>query len=153
MSDYVARAGEAGRDAVLSDARQFVLGADMTTDQLSTTARICLASGYRRDEMTPAIAGAMTLVALGEKPYAELLGHHLSKGFGTPERADLAQDWYAMAVDALDGGATPVFAPEQANRGTLLHQATMALSGGQASGGPAPVSTQGEPLPVFQVSQ
>ncbi|MCY3996876.1 MAG: peptidoglycan-binding domain-containing protein [Rhodobacter sp.] len=123
LSPMVRRLGQAGHLAVLDDVSSFVVGSGMPPEQLRVTAEACLGVGYRRDTMDLAIGSALLMVALGETPYAELLGHHLSEGFGVESDSDLAADWYRNAVSALNGGATPVFAAELDGRVELLHWA------------------------------
>jgi len=82
MKDYVSSLSLKPRDAVLPDVSSPVVNADMAPQQLAKTAEICLSVGYRTDDISVAIGTALIVVALGEKPYAELLGHHFSQGFG-----------------------------------------------------------------------
>ena len=90
--------------------------------------------------MDVALGAALILTGTGQRPFAELIGHHLALGFGAPSSAERAQDWYGMAVISLEGGATPVFAPGQPGRPELIKAASAKLAGGrvqpvQASGG------------------
>ncbi|MGH1466000.1 MAG: peptidoglycan-binding domain-containing protein [Cognatishimia sp.] len=135
---------------VVRDVSGFVLKTGMSPAQLAGTAKICLATGYRTDNLDTAIASGLLLVALGNRPYAELMGHHLSQGFGASVRKDLAVGWYGVALDALSAGATPVFATTQPERTDLIQQATFALSGGNTAGAATPESTS---LPVFSVTE
>ncbi|MGB8622872.1 MAG: peptidoglycan-binding domain-containing protein, partial [Paracoccaceae bacterium] len=114
---------------VLKDVRGFVLKSGMSPEQLSGTAKICLSVGYRTDNMDVALASALMLTALGEPAYAELLGHHLSQGFGASKRPDLALAWYQTSLDAIDQGATPVFAPGQPEREALIRKAAFKVGG------------------------
>lgn len=147
MKDQVAALSLQPRDDVVRATSDFILSTGMSPAELSGTAKICLSSGYRTDEADVAIASSLMLVALGEQVYAELLGHHLSQGFGVPKRPDLARSWYQMSTDALESGATAVFAPGQPERAGLLKQAALGLSGGtpSAENAPQPVAT----LPSF----
>ncbi|MDX5402648.1 MAG: peptidoglycan-binding protein, partial [Rhodobacterales bacterium] len=61
--------------------------------------------------------------------YAELVGHHLAQGFGVTRSPEGAQDWYAVAVDAIAGGTEAVFAPGQPERMELLRAAAADLTG------------------------
>lgn len=149
MKDLVAGISLKGSDELTRDVAGFVLQTGMSPAQLSGTAKICLATGYRTENLDAALSSALLLVALGEKPYAELMGHHLSQGFGTAERRDLAISWYGVAVDALNSGATRVFAPAQSDRVDLIQQATYHLSGSAAPAG----QSQGNALPVFSVTE
>ncbi|MEZ5913004.1 MAG: peptidoglycan-binding domain-containing protein [Paracoccaceae bacterium] len=129
MHDQVNALSLQARDDVLKSTGGFILASGMSPAQLSATARICLSVGYRTDDMGVAIGSALLLTALGEKGYAELLGHHLSQGFGAGTRPELAIEWYEMGVDATAMGATPVFAPGQPERTELIRRAAYTLGG------------------------
>ncbi|MDO6586119.1 peptidoglycan-binding domain-containing protein [Salipiger sp. 1_MG-2023] len=133
---------------VMKGVGQFVLSTGIAPAQLSRTAQICLASGYRSDDLETAMAAALMLVSLGQAPYAEIIGHHLSQGFGATRRSDLAIGWYARALDALESGATPVFGPGQPERAGLLRKASLMLGGNAAAS--APTVTQAS-VPVFSI--
>ena len=121
--------------------------AGLTPDQLLDTATICLGSGYRTDDLDVAMGSALLLVALGSDPHAELLGHHLNQGFGGSPDTTRASAWYGRAIEALNGGAAPVFAGDQPGRTELLVWA--AGSGDDARLAPAaPTPTQAV-LPTF----
>ena len=137
---------------MLNDVSGLVLESGMTPEQLRTTAQICMASGYQSDKMAAALGGALLLTALGERPYAELVGHHLHGGFGTDDNADMALAWYEVAISALDGGAAPVFAPSQADRVEVLRKAALGLAGGDVAM-PVPASSTGSSMPVFTLSE
>jgi len=93
------------------------------------------------------------LVAVGERAYGELLGHHLSQGVGVTRRPDLAQDWYADSLSAIDAGMPAVFAPGQPERQGLLRKASMSLNGAVFPE-PAPVvPASTSALPSFSVSE
>lgn len=145
MKDYIDELGMKPRDSVLGDVSGFVARAGMAPTQLDATAKICLSVGYRTDNMDVAIASGLLLVALNEKPYAELIGHHLSQGFGTTTRPDLALAWYQMGLDALAAGQPAAFAPGQPERATLIRKAAFAVAG-QADNSPQPAA-----LPSFAV--
>lgn len=152
LKDYVAALSLKPQDEVVKDVTAFVLKTGMSPGQLSGTARICLGVGYRKDDMDVALGSALLLYALGEGVYGELIGHHLSQGFGTAQRPDISQVWYQKALDAIDAGAQPVFAPGQPERIQLLRKASMQLSAGAGSGSGAatqPAAT----LPAFSVSE
>ncbi len=124
----------------------FVVQTGMTPSQLAGTAKICLSVGYSTDDMDVAVGSALLLFALGDRVYGELLGHHLLQGIGAARRADLAFEWFAAALDALEGGATAAFAPGQNDRVELLRVASGRVVGSQSAGG-------GSTLPVFNVSE
>lgn len=109
---------------VMQDVASFVLGTGMTPDQLRMTATLCLSAGYATDNMDVALGSALLMVAMGSAPHAELVGHHLQDGFGAAKRPDLAREWFETAIDALSGGAVPVFGPNQVGRTDLLVWAT-----------------------------
>lgn len=144
LEPFVASLNSDDSQAVRSSVQKFALQSNMSLDQLSNTARICLFSGYRRDKMNVALGSALILVGVGQVPYAELVGHHLSQGFGVEAAPERAQDWYALAVSALESGSEPVFAPGQPERVALIKAAAQGLTGG-APAAPA----QATVLPAF----
>jgi len=153
MAAQVAALSIKPRDAVLAETSNFVLNAGMSPAQLAGTAKICLSVGYRTDNMDVALASSLMLVAVGERAYGELLGHHLSQGVGVTPRPDLAQAWYEDTLTALATGVPAVFAPGQVERAGLLRKASMSLNGG-ASAAPAPVvPASGPALPAFSITE
>ncbi|PTX56344.1 putative peptidoglycan binding protein [Litoreibacter ponti] len=154
LKEHVAALSLKPHTAVMQDVSAFVLQSGMSPAQLTGTAKICLSVGYTTDNMDVALGSALLLTVLGQQVYGELMGHHLSQGFGASKRADLSLAWYDMALTAVDNGAVAVFAPGQPERGTLLRKASMslgtngaALNGGQATVQPASA------LPIFKVDQ
>ncbi|EKE45471.1 Peptidoglycan-binding domain 1 protein [Oceaniovalibus guishaninsula JLT2003] len=139
----------APRDEVIRQTAAFVLEAGVPPADLVSTAKVCLANGYRTDDMDEALGSALILATLGEKGYAELMGHHLGQGFGTSQRVDLAMDWYEMA-----GQAAPVFAPGQPERADLIRAAAAEL-GGTPADKVVPVSSDAAApaLPTLDISQ
>lgn len=133
---------------VLSGVSSFATSTGMSAAQLAATSKICLSVGYRTDDMDVAIGSALVLTALGEQPYAELLGHHLGQGFGVAARQDLARGWYELGVAAIEGGQTPVFAPGQPERTALIRAA--ALDGGVAI---RPATSPATALPSFKITE
>ncbi|HCA24405.1 MAG TPA: hypothetical protein DEP32_09590 [Pseudomonas sp.] len=131
---------------VVGEVQKFVLGSSMSLEQLQNTAQICLYSGYRRDTLDVALGSAMLMVGTGQAPYAELIGHHLSQGFGVETNSDLARGWYELAVAALEAGAEPAFAPAQPERVALIKAASEGLGGAIAM----PASSEGG-LPSFSL--
>lgn len=123
LREHVAAVSLKAPEQVLAGVGSFALSTGMAPAQLAGTATICLSSGYRTDDMEVAIGSALLLVALGEQPYAELIGHHLIQGFGTSRRADLAGAWFDIGLAALDQGAPAVFNPGQGDRVELLRAA------------------------------
>lgn len=151
MQDHVAALSLKPSNEVLQGVSGFILTTGMAPQQLAATAKICLSVGYRTDDMDVAIGSGLLLTALGERVYGELMGHHLSQGFGATQRADLAAQWYGMAIDALDSGQSAVFAPGQSERTELIRTAA---SGGTGTSGTmtAPVQPVSA-LPSFNVSE
>ena len=152
MKDHVASLSLKHRDQVLQDVSGFVLSTGMAPPQLAATAKICLSVGYRTDDMDVAIGSALILAALGEQVYGELMGHHLSQGFGATQRLDLAGPWYDMALGALEGGQAAVFAPGQPERTELIRAAAFQSGGAQPGTMTAPVQPASA-LPNFAVTK
>ncbi|SFN56830.1 Putative peptidoglycan binding domain-containing protein [Roseovarius lutimaris] len=148
MRDHVAALSLSPKDEVVREVRGFVLQSGQSPAQLSGTAKICLSVGYRIDNMNVALGSALLLTALGEEAYAELMGHHLSEGFGTTRRPDLALAWYQGAVEAVERGAEPVFAPGDAGRTALIRKAAFPADGANATGGASEVQPAST-LPTF----
>ena len=147
LAPYIEMLSDTPAAQVVPQVQKFVLGANMTVEQLQGTGAICLYTGYRRDKMDVALGAALLLTGAGQTPYAELVGHHLAQGFGV-ERSDAqAEGWYELALSALDGGATPVFVPGQPERAELLRAA---LSGESAGLTPVP-APQTTALPSFSL--
>lgn len=154
MQDKVTALSLKPRDAVVADVSSFVLTSGMSPAQLQGTAKICLGVGYRTDNMDVAVGSALLLYALGEGVYGELMGHHLSQGFGPAKRIDMANSWYEAGLAAADSGAAAVFVPGQPERTELIRQASMRSNGGGTAATlptPQPVSSTG--LPTFSISE
>ncbi|MFB9149300.1 peptidoglycan-binding domain-containing protein [Roseovarius ramblicola] len=145
MREHVAALSLDGRQKVLDGVRGFVRETGQSPAQLGGTARICLSVGYRIDNMNVALGSGLLLAALGEDAYSELMGHHLNEGFGTARRPELAKEWFAAAVEAVENGAEPVFAPGDSGRNALLRKAV--FGAGVQGGDVQPAST----LPTFDV--
>jgi len=103
--------------------RKLALDSGLSAADLAATSKVCLAVGYREDNMDTAVGSALMLVAMGEPAYGELIGHHLREGFGVQERRDLAMQWYDASLSALDAGSQAVFLPSQTDRPELLRAA------------------------------
>ncbi|WP_170427362.1 peptidoglycan-binding domain-containing protein [Ruegeria arenilitoris] len=103
--------------------RKLALESGLSPEDLAATSKVCLAIGYREDNMDVAVGSALMLVAMGEPAYGELIGHHLREGFGVQERRDLALQWYDASLSALDAGSQAVFLPSQSDRPQLLRAA------------------------------
>lgn len=151
MTAHVAALAQKPRDAVVAETEAFVKGTGMSAVQLSGTARICMGVGYRKDNMDVAVGSALLLYTLGEPVYGELMGHHLSQGFGPARNVALSADWYQSSLGALEGGTPAVFNPGQPERTELLRQASQRLNGGGS-----PVLPQAQPastLPTFSIGE
>lgn len=148
MREHVAALSLKQSDEVLQGVSSFVLSSGMSPPQLAATSKICLSVGYRTDDMDVAIGSGLILVALGEQVYAELMGHHLSQGFGANARQELADAWYMMGISAIEGGQPAVFAPGQPERTALIKAAVT----GSENAMTAPVQPVGG-LPTFKISE
>ncbi|MCR8723073.1 peptidoglycan-binding domain-containing protein [Frigidibacter sp. ROC022] len=146
MAGPVAALGLKAPADVLAEAGTVIRGTGMAPAQLAGTARICLSVGYRTDDMAVATGSALILTALGEGPYAELLGHHLMRGFGTVANPALAKEWFQIGLDALDAGQPPVFAPGQPERTDLIRAVVF---GQRPAPAPVPAASSGPKLPVL----
>jgi len=144
LASQVAALSLKPRDEVLQETSAFVVSSGMAPAQLAATSRICLGVGYTTDKMDVATGSALLLTALGERGYAELLGHHLSQGVGVAKRTDLALAWYETGLEA----ETAVFAPGLPDRTALIRKAAYVVSGklDMQTGGSTQV------LPVFAPS-
>lgn len=148
MEGHVTALSLQDRDTVIQGVSGFVLASGMAPAQLSATAKICLGSGYTTDNMDVAIGSALLLTVLGEKGYAELLGHHLGQGFGASQRTDLALPWYEMGLEAAAGGSALVFAPGMPDRAALIRKAAFTLGGRPDKAALEPATPA---VPVFAV--
>jgi peptidoglycan hydrolase-like protein with peptidoglycan-binding domain len=153
MQEHVAALSLKPAADVLAGVEGFVLGSGMTPAQIAGTAKVCLGVGYGSDDMAIAIGSALLLTAVGERGYAEYLGHHLSQGFGATERPDLALDWYELSLDAMGAGQT-VVAPGLDGRDALIRKAAYTLTGRADELPPEapPAEVQEAALPVFEVA-
>jgi peptidoglycan hydrolase-like protein with peptidoglycan-binding domain len=152
MREYVSAVSLKPSADVVEEVSEFLQSSGMSPSQLAGTSKICLSMGYRTDEMDVALGSALVLVALGEGVYGELLGHHLSQGFGTSKRADLSLDWYQMGLDAVDSGSHAAFAPGQPSRQALIRKAAYAVGGAERSQVPDEVDTETAAIPAFAIA-
>ncbi|MBK6467507.1 MAG: peptidoglycan-binding protein [Rhodobacter sp.] len=150
LKDHVAAVSLRPVDEVLAGVESFIMTSGVSPAQLSGTAKVCLGVGYTQDQMDVAIGSALLLTAMGEKGYAELLGHHLARGFGAAERSDLAEGWYEMAVEAIGNGGA-IFAPGLAGRDDLILRAAYSLNGHGDELAPE-AAVQEAALPTFTVT-
>jgi peptidoglycan hydrolase-like protein with peptidoglycan-binding domain/Tfp pilus assembly protein PilZ len=128
LAEHVAGLSMRTRDEVLTGVKGFILASGMSPAQLSGTAKVCLGVGYTTDAMDVAVGSALLLTAMGEAGYAELLGHHLSQGFGATVRPELALEWYEMGVSAMGQGQA-VFAPGLGDRSGVIRKAAYTVAG------------------------
>lgn len=128
LQDQISALSLKPRDQVLESTTGVIVASGQSPADLAGNARICLGSGYNTDAMDVAIGSALVLTALGDRGYAELLGHHLSQGFGTVTRPDLAADWYQTALDAAASGQS-VFAPGLPERTEVIRKAVFTIGG------------------------
>ena len=129
MREYAARLVTQPPAEVTAAVQKFVVDTGASAAQLSGNARICLGVAYSADNADLAIASSLVLAGLGEAAYAELLGHHLMGGFGTPRRPDRGVQWLETSVEALNGGASPLVAVGAPERLALMNRVLMTLTG------------------------
>ncbi len=147
LAEHVSALSLKPRDEVLAGVKSFILASGMSPTQLDGTAKVCLGVGYTTDAMDVAVGSALLLTAMGEAGYAELLGHHLSQGFGATVRPDLALGWYEMGLEAMDKGGA-VFAPGLNDRGAVIRKAAFTIAGRASDLAPAVPAS----LPQFTAS-
>ncbi len=123
------------RDMVISDLAAFVRDSGQNATALATTAKVCLGEGYAADDMDMALGAALLLVVLGEAPYGELPGHHLSQGFGVDAATEMSLPWYLASIDAIRTGAAEVFAISETGRVERIEAAVDQLASGTVSAG------------------
>jgi hypothetical protein len=155
MRDQIAALSLNTAPEVLQSVSAFALSSGIAPAQLAGTAKICLSVGYRTDNMDVALASALLLTALGEPAYAELVGHHLTQGFGTTARPDLALEWFDMSFQAAAAGGRNVVAPGQPERTELVRQAAYSVAGRASTGPgaePVPAAADAPALPSFKIA-
>ncbi|WP_444462596.1 peptidoglycan-binding domain-containing protein [Rhodobacter capsulatus] len=129
LKDQVDKIAATPRDDMVAGVQGWLKTAGMPEAQLAATSKVCLGVGYQTDDAEMALASALVLTGTGNMVYAEMIGHHLVSGVGIEARPDRALEWYDVGVNALSVGQTPVFLPEQGDRGALIKKAAMALNG------------------------
>ncbi|MGB5871851.1 MAG: peptidoglycan-binding domain-containing protein [Albidovulum sp.] len=147
LKDQVSGLSLKSREEVLQDVYSFVVASGRSRALLAGTAKTCLGVGYTTVAMDVAISSALLLTALGENGYSELLGHHLSQGFGATVRPDLSLAWYEAGI-AADGAGKAVFAPGLPDRTEVIRKAAYTING-QGSLNSEAATT----LPVFALTQ
>ena len=154
LKDYVSSLSLKPEPEVLTAVEGFVVDSGMAPAQLAATAKICLGVGYTTDNMEVAVGSALILTALGQKSYAELLGHHLALGFGTSQRRDLAVAWYDTSIAAMNTGDMAV-APGMPDRAAVLKMVAYSVTGQTTVKPAAPVIAAGATtaaLPTFSAA-
>jgi hypothetical protein len=146
VKPFLEKLGNTSSEVVISEVQKFVLQSNISLEQLAYTSGICLFSGYRRDNMEVAMGAALVMVCIGQRPYGELIGHHLALGVGANKSIKHAQDWYFLAVAALEAGAEHVFAPGQPERVGLIKAVSAGLSGARVA---IPVTGSADAFPTF----
>ncbi|WP_010142267.1 peptidoglycan-binding domain-containing protein [Oceanicola sp. S124] len=152
LAPYVASLSTTPAAQVMANVASYAATSGMTADQLKATAKICLFSGYRGDNMPVALGSALLLAGAGETPYAELVAHHLNEGYGTEAAPLAATGWYQIAIAALDGGAPSVFGDSLPDRVELLRAAALGLRMPVQQLNEAPASVPAS-LPSFNLSK
>lgn len=136
FGDTIAGLGNAAPAQVIpnvqSTAQQLGLSDPAT---MGVYGQICIGIGYRLDNAEMALAGALTMMAAGNDPYGELVGHHLREGFGVQTSASAATPWYVNAMDALERGATPVFVPSTTPERIQVIRTALQVQSQRANGG------------------
>lgn len=154
LKDQVAGLSIKDPATIMAEVESFALSSGVPPAQLKGTAEICLAVGYRTDDTDVTLASAMLLSVLGQKPYAELMGHHILNGLGASPRDDLALAWYKVGLDAIDAGATPVFGATLPERNDLIRASMSAMSGTtNAATGSTQEPVKASALPTFTIAQ
>lgn len=154
LQPHVAALSLQPRAEVNRGVAQFVLASGMAPADLTTTARICLSSGYMTENMTVAIGSALLLHALGETGYGELPAHHLLQGIGASQRRELAFEWFDSSVPQGQVAQSVGFAPGPQARNGLINAALAMMGDGARAPAPvavptaAPVASQ---LPLFNL--
>jgi len=139
MQPATSQIGTGDVKLVATQAQQLANGAfnnDMATAQ--AYGEICIGLGYRQDNADVALGAATVLLAAGQMPYAEIMGHHLRWGFGTTAAPAASNAWYSSAVTSMEqGGAQPVFVPSKTAERNAIIKASIAGTGApvQAAGG------------------
>lgn len=142
MTPHISALGEKTPAVVQRDVATVLQSDGLSSEELRVMGRICLGVGYREDRADIALASALVMVGTDEVAYGELIGHHLREGFGTPASRAQSEAWLTTSLAGIEGGAAPVFLPNQsAERITLMRMAMAA----------EPASTGGGALPTFTV--
>jgi peptidoglycan hydrolase-like protein with peptidoglycan-binding domain len=156
LQPHVAALALQSQPEVTRGLAQFILSSGMAPADLTTTARVCLATGYMTENLTVALGSALLLHALGQTGYGEFPAHHLIQGLGLPQRRELAMEWFSVSVPQNPAAAPVGFAPGAPGRPALINAAlAMLASGAQAPAATLPVvapaapAAPAAPLPAF----
>ena len=148
MKPAMASIGAKGAGAVTAEAAG-ISGSLGLSDPAAAAeyGEVCLGLGYRSNNSEMALAGAMMLVGAGRAPFAEMVGHHVRKGFGTPENPAAAREWYEGALSALANNQPPAVLPSQTIQRTAIIRAAVDAGdrrvGGASQTSAVPVSNTG----------
>jgi peptidoglycan hydrolase-like protein with peptidoglycan-binding domain len=110
-------------------------------DTASGYGQICLGMGYRQDDAKMALGGATVMLATGQMPYAEIMGHHTRWGFGATASPAASTSWYQTALSSMEQGAQPVFVPSKTAERNAIIKAS--LGAAPAGNGLAPLQASG----------
>lgn len=142
MAPHISALGEKTPADVQRDVATVLQSSGQSSEDLRVAGRICLGVGYREDRADIALASALVMVGTDEAAYGELIGHHMREGFGTPASRAQSEAWLTTSLASLEGGAAPVFLPNQSAERIALMRMAMAAE---------PASTGGGALPTFTV--
>lgn len=128
MKGVLAELHRADKRAIVGKALTLAKTSVSARADLIGTGRVCLGLGYKSDNDQTALAAAVLLYALGEKPYGEYVGHHLLQGVGVAPNPALAASWLAGEGQSPDILQTATFANSAAERASLISAALTRLS-------------------------
>lgn len=130
----LATLAETPQDQAMAAAKTTASGLGLT-DPATTAAygQICMGIGYRLDDAEMALSGVMAMMAAGQAPYGEMVGHHLREGFGVTASSTAAVPYYSSAMNALEQGATPAFVPSTTNERIQVIRAALQMDAQRAS--------------------
>lgn len=151
MAPATAQIGTADVKLVATQAQQIANGVFNNDMQAAAGyGQLCLGLGYRQDDAEMALGAATVMLATGQMPYGEVLGHHLRWGFGTAAVPAASTSWYQSALTSMDQGAQPVFVPSKAAERNAIIRASIANTG-QANVAPQPAIGGGLALPALNL--
>ena len=153
MAPVAASLGSKGPSAIVAEASG-ISGSLGLSDPAAAAeyGEVCLGLGYRVNDSDMALAGALVLVGAGRAPFAEMVGHHARKGFGTTANPQVADTWYNVGLDALSNNEPPAVLPSQTiQRTAILRSAVNAGSQQAAAGGQPTVPVNNQILPALKI--